>query len=257
MQIAALGLDLGSTTMKLAGVDCNGELVWHVIEPTDPLMEAQVRRIKGEVPADAVAGSVDDLPLVATGYGRKLVDKAKKKVTEITCHAKGVFRSVGHGSTLIDIGGQDSKVIVISEDGTVGGFAMNDKCAAGTGRFLEVVAGRMRLTLSQLSETALAGTEEASISSTCTVFAESEIVSLLARGESVERIVRGLHRSLIQRVAALARGAGVKPPLMLSGGVAQSAAVRAMLAEARAHDVVVPERPQLMGAYGAALLALG
>ena len=253
-EIAALGLDLGSTTMKLAGVDPGGELVWHAIEPTEPLMEAQVRKMKGGVPAK---GPVEDLPLVATGYGRKLVDKANKKVTEITCHAKGVFRSFGHGGTLIDIGGQDSKVIVISETGSIGGFVMNDKCAAGTGRFLEVVAGRMRLTLSQLSETALAGTEEASISSTCTVFAESEIVSLLARGESVERIVRGLHRSLIQRVAALARGAGVKPPLMLSGGVAQSAAVRAMLAEARAHDVVVPERPQLMGAYGAALLALG
>jgi len=252
--IKAFGIDAGSTTTKLVGVDSEGALAWHLLEPTDPQMEAQAERL---IEAAAVrAGSLDGVPVVATGYGRDLVRGADRKVTEITCHGRGVFTAMGRGGTLIDIGGQDSKIIIIGDGGKVSNFAMNDKCAAGTGRFLEVVAGRLRLSLEDFSAAALSCTEEVAISNTCTVFAESEIISLIARGSAVEQIVRGLHRSLVKRVAALARGAGITPPVMLSGGVARSEAIRTILAEQLGQQVLLPDQPQLMGAYGAALIAL-
>jgi predicted CoA-substrate-specific enzyme activase len=249
--IAALGLDVGSATTKLVGVDASGARVVDAVEETDPHIEAQTARLLGAVGAPA------GVPLVATGYGRKLASGGGRKVTEITCHGAGVFAALGRAGTLVDIGGQDSKVIVIDASGKVVDFAMNDKCAAGTGRFLESTAARLRLPIAEMSAAALAATAEVPISSTCTVFAESELVSLIARGAELPRIVRGLHRALVRRVAALAKAANARPPFFLSGGVARSEAVRALLAEELGAEVVVPEAPQLMGAYGAALLALG
>ncbi len=184
------------------------------------------------------------------------MDGATRKVTEITCHARGVFKRTGHGGTLVDIGGQDSKVIVIGKSGQVENFAMNDKCAAGTGRFLEVSASRLNFSLDDFGQAALGAKGEVSISSTCTVFAESEVIGLIAQGGDVDEIVRGLFRSLLRRVSALARGAGITPPVMLSGGVAKSAAVQKLLSEELGQDIVVPPEPQMMGAYGAALIAL-
>jgi len=208
-EIAALGIDAGSTTTKIVGVTFSGTLDWHHLEPTDPAVEGQVKRFL-EI-ARRETGSAG-LPLVSTGYGRNLVQPADRRVTEITCHARGIFREMGHGGTLIDIGGQDTKIIIIDQDGNVKNFVMNDKCAAGTGRFLEVVAGRLRIPLEAMGDAALSSPDEASISSTCTVFAESEIVSLIARGHPAEPIVRGLHRSLVRRISALAKTAGLTPP---------------------------------------------
>jgi (R)-2-hydroxyacyl-CoA dehydratese activating ATPase len=253
-KIAALGLDAGSTTVKLVAVDAAGELVAHRLEDTDPQLKRQMARLVESVRRELDAAAA---PLVATGYGRNLVEGADKVVTEITCHAKGVFRRVGHGGTLIDIGGQDSKVIVIGERGKVVSFGMNDKCAAGTGRFLEVSASRLKYSMDAFSHAALGAQGEVAISSTCTVFAESEMISLIAQGGEVDEIVRGLHRSLVRRIAALARGAGIQPPLMLSGGVAKNAAVRRFLSEELGAEILVPPEPQLMGAYGAALIGLG
>ena len=247
--VKALGIDAGSTTTKIAGVDEKGKLVWHLLEPTEPRIEEQTARLADQAPKG--------LPLVSTGYGRNLAKRASRQVTEITCHAKGAFAALGHGGTLIDIGGQDSKVIVIAPDGQVKNFMMNDKCAAGTGRFLEVSAARLKVELEEMGRVALQSKDEVSISSTCTVFAESEIVSLLARGHKTETILRGLHRSLIKRIASLAKSAGLTPPLMLSGGVAKNPAVARILEEELGHPVELPEYPQLMGAYGAALIALG
>ncbi len=250
--IAAIGIDAGSTTTKIVGVDKNGELEWHLLEPTHPRMEDQTTRLV----ATATELARGPVQVVATGYGRKLVKAADRHVTEISCHARGVYRALGHGGTLVDIGGQDAKVILIDSNGGVANFAMNDRCAAGTGRFLEVVANRLQLDLEAFAAAAVCGTEEEPISSTCTVFAESEIISLLARGASLEPVVRGLHRSLIGRISSLARGAGLRPPVMLSGGVARSPAVRQFLGEELDFEVLVPPHPQLMGAYGAALIAL-
>ncbi len=252
-EVSALGIDAGSTTFKLVAVDGHGNILWHMLEPSQPRLEEQARRVLQE--ASAKAGrELEQGIMVATGYGRNLVP-AGRRVTEITCHARGVFTATGHGGTLVDIGGQDSKVIVIGSDGRVTNFVMNDKCAAGTGRFLEVTAARLEIGLDQLGRVALDSKGETSISSTCTVFAESEIVSQIARGHPIENIVRGLVRSLIRRVAALARSAGITQPLMLSGGVARNPAVKDFLAEELGRPVELPDHPQLMGAYGAALLA--
>jgi len=251
--IRALGLDAGSTTTKIVGVDEHGALIWHRLDRTDPKADEQLSAML----ADGRAEAGDSVPVVATGYGRKLVTGADRTVTEITCHARGVFRALGHGGTLVDIGGQDSKVIRIGERGAVLDFAMNDKCAAGTGRFFENVAYRLRIDLDELDEYALSTTHEIPISSTCTVFAESEIISLLARGTELAPILRGVHRSLVRRVAAMARTTGATGDIFLSGGVARNRAVQQMLAEELGADhVTVPDHAQLMGACGAALTAL-
>ncbi|MFQ6033411.1 MAG: acyl-CoA dehydratase activase [Candidatus Bipolaricaulia bacterium] len=254
MEIAALGIDVGSTTVKLVGVDRGGEMVWHHLEGAEPRAEEQVERFLKRIKEET--GLPQGVPLVATGYGRGLVHRAERKVTEITCHARGIYRELERGGTLVDIGGQDSKVIVIGADGRVVDFAMNDKCAAGTGRFLENTAGRLRVPLEQMGDVALSVAEEVSISSTCTVFAESEIVSLIAHGVALEPILRGLHRSLIKRIVAMIRSVGSAPPLMLSGGVVKNPAIRRMLEEEMGERAIIPRYPQLMGAYGAALIAL-
>jgi predicted CoA-substrate-specific enzyme activase len=253
--IRALGIDVGSTTVKIVGIDIDGGLVWHILEPAEPGAEAQIERLLAM--ARQAGGSPRDLPLVATGYGRSLVPLAARKVTEITCHARGIYRELQHGGTLVDIGGQDSKVIAIGAKGDVVDFAMNDKCAAGTGRFLENTANRIGVPLERMGGIALAATEEVPISSTCTVFAESEVISLIAHGVAIGPILRGLHRSLIKRISAMIRSVGLVPPLMLSGGVVRNEAVPRMLGEEVGQEVIVPRYPQLMGAYGAALIALG
>lgn len=253
MSVAAIGIDAGSTTTKLVAVDAVGTSLWHLLEDTDPRMEVQTRRL---VAAARERAGDAATPVVATGYGRKLVAGATRRVTEITCHARGVFWALGHGGTLVDIGGQDAKVIVIGPAGDVVSFAMNDKCAAGTGRFLEVVAGRLKVGLDALPRLALAGAAEVPISSTCTVFAESEMISKLAHGEPLEAVVRGLVRALVRRVASMARANGLVAPVMLSGGVARSEAMRRLLGEELGQPVEIPDTPQLMGAYGAALTAL-
>lgn len=247
----AFGIDVGSATTKLVAVDASGRIVWHALEPTEPRIEDQVQRLWTSAPE-----AERRMTLVATGYGRKLVRPAARAVTEVTCHARGVYRALGHGGTLVDIGGQDSKVICIGPAGEVVDFAMNDKCAAGTGRFLENTAQRLGVALERLGETCLSAQDEVTITNTCTVFAESEIVSLLAHGVAVGPILKGVHRSLIRRMVAMIRSVGLTPPLMLSGGVVLNPAIARMLEEETGAPVVVPPQPQLMGAYGAALTAL-
>lgn len=252
--LAAVGIDAGSTTTKVVGVSADGALIGWRLESAHPCVEEQVARMLGDL--RSALGACNDGPTVATGYGRKLVTMATKSVTEISCHARGVYACLKTAGTLVDIGGQDSKVIRIGAGGKAVDFSMNDKCAAGTGRFLENTAARLALPLDEFARRALAAADEAAISSTCTVFAESEIISLIARGTALDAIVRGLHRSMIARIATMIYHVGLVAPLMLSGGVARNPAVRALLAEATGEDVIVPEQPQLMGAYGAALLAL-
>ncbi|MFO8164666.1 MAG: acyl-CoA dehydratase activase [Thermodesulfobacteriota bacterium] len=253
--LAALGIDVGSTTVKIVAVDSDGVILWHYIEPAAPRVDRQVNDFLEMV--SRKFGNVSDIPLVATGYGRKLVPMASKQTTEITCHARGVYKQLRHSGTLVDIGGQDSKVIIISSSGQVEDFTMNDKCAAGTGRFLENTAGRLHVDVDKMGTVALSVQEEAHISSTCTVFAESEIISKIANGVAVEAILKGLHRSLIFRIVAMIRSLGLIPPLILSGGVVKNPAIRYMLSEETGESVILPELPQLMGAYGAALIALG
>jgi predicted CoA-substrate-specific enzyme activase len=252
-EAVAVGIDAGSTTCKLVAIDAAGEVVVSRLEPASPRLEEQAADMLQALLAGL--GEAGGLPAVATGYGRRLVQGAARRVTEITCHARGVFRALGHGGTLVDLGGQDSKVIRIGGDGRPLDFAMNDKCAAGTGRFLEHTASRLGVEITELGDRALAALQEEPITSTCTVFAESEIISLIARGADLDAIIRGLHRSLVGRIVAMVRSVGLDPPLILSGGVALNRGVQEMIGEATGERVVLPPLPQLMGAYGAALIA--
>jgi len=254
IQIAGIGIDAGSTTCKLVAVNAAGDILAFRLEQAEPRIEVQVEEMLKWLRSRH--GAAQGLPCVATGYGRKLVRCADRQVTEITCHARGVFHDLQSSGTLVDIGGQDSKVIRIGDDGRPVDFVMNDKCAAGTGRFLEYTAGRLGVEIGSLGESVLANGAEEQITSTCTVFAESEIISLIAHGAEVDAILRGLHRSLVGRIVAMIHSVGWTPPLMLSGGVALNTAVRMMIGEALGEPVTVPNEPQLTGAYGAALLAI-
>ena len=202
--------------------------------------------------ADVARGKIDGI--VATGYGRNAVRFADTTITEITCHAQGVYHLTPEARTIIEIGGQDSKFIALEDSGRVRDFAMNDRCAAGSGRFLEVVAERLRVDLSTLGELSRNSQQPAIISNMCVVFAETEIVGLLAEGVPAANIAAGVQNAIALRVAALA-GRSVPPPLCFTGGVAlQSGMVRA-LETALSCAVFVSPLPQYTGALGAAILA--
>ncbi len=248
-EASAIGVDVGSTAVKVVAVDAAGALLARRLEPTDPRIDRQVGRLLAEVRAEV--GS--DLPLAATGYGRKRVPGARV-FTEITCHARGAFARARRPALLVDMGGQDTKVIRLGPGGEVVDFAMNDRCAAGTGRFLEVILGRLQVPLEGLAERVARTSRAVPISNTCTVFAESEVISLVAAGEPLDGIVKGLHAALASRVAALARPREGDEVLM-SGGVALNGAMVAALAEALGRPVQVLPEPQLVGALGAALSA--
>ena len=197
-----------------------------------------------------------DVYVMSTGYGRNTIDIADDRVTEITAHAKGAQYFFPDAHSVIDIGGQDSKAIVMStKTGNVVDFQMNDKCAAGTGRFLEVMAHALEVPIDQFGDLALRSNKPASISSTCTVFAESEVISLFARGASKEDIASGIHKSIARRVAGMAKRIGVGPKLVFCGGVAKNPAVKKYLEVELGYEIVKPEFPQLTGAIGAALIA--
>jgi predicted CoA-substrate-specific enzyme activase len=194
--------------------------------------------------------------IVATGYGRISAPYANRTVTEITCHGKGAHFLHPKTRTIIDMGGQDCKAIRLDEDGNVNDFAMNDKCAAGTGRFLEVMAATFKVGLEELGPMALRAKEILPVSSTCTVFAESETVSLLARGENPDSIIKGIHHAIANRVAGMFSRVGVESDVFFSGGVAKNVGMKAALEEVLNARIVDPEYdPQLVGALGAAVLA--
>jgi len=192
--------------------------------------------------------------VVATGYGRNAIRFASTTITEITCHARGVHHLAPDARTIIEIGGQDSKVITLEEGGRVRDFAMNDRCAAGTGRFLEMVASRLDMNWEKLSALALQSRQPALISNVCAVFAETEIIGLLASGKPLPDVVAGVQNAVATRVATLA-GRVVASPVYFTGGVALQPGMARALAEVLARPVYVVLQPQFTGALGAAVLA--
>ena len=247
-----IGVDIGSTATKVAVVDASGELVRTELMPTgfssvDAAKRARAAMIQRDSPF--VSSRV-----VATGYGRVAVPYADKVVTEITCHGRGAARLFGLDGTVIDVGGQDTKVIRL-RGGRVFKFVMNDKCAAGTGRFLEVMADRLGVSHDELSALARAG-EPTQISSMCTVFAESEVISLVGRGEPRENIARGVVESVVGRVAALVGSAGGTAPYYLTGGLCDNEYVVERLGEKLGAPVTTRPEARYAGALGAALMAL-
>jgi len=248
------GIDVGSLTAEVVLLE-RGEVMHYVIMPTGANSKTAAEKAI-DTALEAVDLKRSDLEfVVATGYGRISIDFADKRITEITCHGRGAFFLNPAVRTVIDIGGQDSKVISLNEKGKVLDFAMNDKCAAGTGRFLEVMAQALEVELAGLADLSRQAQNMVSISSMCTVFAESEVVSLIARGLPREDIARGLHQSIADRTAGMVHRIGLEEALMITGGVAKNAAVVEALNEKLKTDIIVPEEPQIAGALGAALLA--
>ena len=249
-----MGIDIGSLATKIVLIN-NGNLLDYRTERST----FDFKRIGHELFNDLLKKNdlkKSDVFIMSTGYGRNTIDIADDRITEITAHAKGAQYFLPDTRSVIDIGGQDSKAIVISrKTRNVIDFQMNDKCAAGTGRFLEVMAHALEVPIEQMGDLSLRSNNPASISSTCTVFAESEVISLFARGTSKQDIASGIHKSIARRVAGMAKRIGVEPKLVFCGGVAKNMAVKRYLEVELGYEIEVPKYPQLTGAIGAALIA--
>ena len=247
------GIDIGSITAK-AVLLAGNEIAAARVRFTGYNAKKAGRAVYDEVLAEAGIVKERVSAVVSTGYGRNAVDFADKAITEISCHGAGAWFVNPAVRFVIDVGGQDSKVIRLNENGKVADFAMNDKCAAGTGRFLEVMARAMEVDLDDFGELALSG-EPARISSICTVFAESEVISLIAAGEGRENIVSGIHEAAASRISAMARRVGVVVPVMMTGGVAKNKGMVMALENKLGASLSVSPYAQVNGALGAALLA--
>ena len=248
------GIDIGSLSTEVVILK-KEEMLAQVIIPTGANSKLAAEKAMKEA-LEKSGLSFNELGyIVATGYGRVSVPFANKKVTEISCHGKGAFFLHPGVRTVIDIGGQDSKVIRLSPQGKVIDFVMNEKCAAGTGRFLEVMAHALETDLEEMSRPSAPSVKTANISSMCTVFAESEVVSLVAEGHPREEIIKGIIYSVVERTISLARRVGVEEELMMTGGVAKNIALREALEKSLGIKITVPDEPQAAGALGAALLA--
>ncbi|MBE0569087.1 MAG: 2-hydroxyglutaryl-CoA dehydratase [Deltaproteobacteria bacterium] len=250
------GIDVGSLSTDVVLLDAGRRIAGSAIVATGASIRRAAREALDAALSAAGASAGDIVFTVATGYGRDRVESAEQRITEITCHAKGALHLFPGTLTVLDIGGQDSKVIRLGHDGKVADFAMNDKCAAGTGRFLEVMARTLEMDLEQLGERSLHASRPLQVSSTCTVFAESEVISLIASGAAPNDIAWAIHVAISERIAALAERIGVASPAVMTGGVAKNPAARRALEDRFRLKFLVPEEPQLAGALGAALFAL-
>ncbi|OGP90768.1 MAG: 2-hydroxyglutaryl-CoA dehydratase [Deltaproteobacteria bacterium RBG_19FT_COMBO_43_11] len=253
-----LGVDLGSLSCDAVLLDHSGKVLATSVVPTGARNRDAIARATQEVLKVAGISEREIKATVSTGYGRDRVEGRLSAVTEITCHARGVEALLPGTQVLVDIGGQDSKAIRLDGKGRVLEFAMNDKCAAGTGRFLEAMARALEVDIEELCELDRGASKNLTLSSMCTVFAESEVVSLIAEGAEVKEIVAGLNRAIAYRVATLVKR--VAPELgglkvAMSGGVARNQGVVRALASTLKSEVSVPLKPDTIGALGAALFA--
>ena len=249
------GIDSGSTSTDVVILNRDREIVTDIILPTGAGAAIGAERALEEALKHAGLERNDIDALVTTGYGRTAIEQGDKSITEITCHARGAHYLDPEVRTVIDIGGQDSKVIRLNEDGSVANFVMNDKCAAGTGRFLEMMARTMEMSLDEMSVTGLEYGEDITISSMCTVFAESEVVSLIAQNKATDDIVHGLNKAVAAKTASLAKRVGGAEKYMMTGGVSKNKGLVKTLEERLGTELVISDKAQLCGALGAALFA--
>ena len=250
------GIDSGSATTDVVILDQDKNIVAKVILPTGAGASNGAQRALEQALQQAGLTEKDLTATVTTGYGRGVIQTGDKSVTEITCHAKGAHFLNPAIRSVIDIGGQDSKAIKVEPDGSVSNFVMNDKCAAGTGRFLEMMARTLEISLEDISTIGLKWKEEITISSMCTVFADSEVVSLVAQNKALPDIVHGLNQSVATRAAALFRRIGGAHPCMMTGGVSRNKGVVGAIEEKIGQPLYIHPDAQLCGALGAALFAL-
>lgn len=249
------GVDSGSTTTNGVLIDGKGRIIFSKTVKTGIRASNTAEGLMQEMTEFSRKNGNQIGKCISTGYGRLLVSSASDKITEISCHARGVFELFPEARGIIDIGGQDSKVIRLNSVGNVEDFAMNDKCAAGTGRFLEVMASALEMDTEKMSSLARKSKKDISISSVCTVFAESEVVSLIGMGERIEDISAGLFKAIAKRVGAMYSRLGSPTPLVFTGGVARNAGVVEAMKMLFKTEILIPDVPDIMGAYGAALFA--
>lgn len=249
-----LGIDIGSSSSKVAILDGDKKLIAKAVvnkgTGTSGVYEALEMAFN-----DADITQEDVLYTIVTGYGRITYNNANKQITEISCHARGATYLMDDVVTIIDIGGQDAKVIRLNKNGTVANFVMNEKCAAGTGRFLEVMARVLGCQIGELSSLAKKADGEVSISSVCTVFAESEVISHLAMGESIENVAKGAHVAIAKRVYGMCNRVGYAPKVIMTGGVALNGSILDALGKELGEEVMRAPYPQMVGAIGAAVFA--
>lgn len=250
-----IGLDIGSTTTKGVIINHRAEVITSYLRLTGASVTNAVQEVIERLLEQGDA-SLNDVPVISTGYGRAMVDSAQRAITEITCHSVGIHHLNPEIKLLIDVGGQDSKVIRIGNDGKPMDFELNDKCSAGTGRFLEVMARVLEVPIEKLGPLALESDNPCSISSTCTVFAESEVIGKIGSGQSPQDIAAGIHQAMASKISTLSRRVGVVEPVAITGGVAKNPAFRHYLAKQLGIELWVPETPQLTGALGAAIMSL-
>lgn len=250
------GIDSGSTSTNMVVLDADGNVRAKSIVRTGAKAQNGALAAWQEVREQLGAAQDEFAAIVATGYGRANIPFATSTVTEITCHARGVAHLHGDARCIIDIGGQDSKVICLDGQGNVENFVMNDKCAAGTGRFLEAMGRTLELSLDEMSAKGDRFDRDITISSMCTVFAESEVISLIADNNTDRDIIHGLNKSIASRTASMAKRAKGEAPFVMTGGVARNKGVVTELSKALGSPLIVPNDPDLCGALGAALFAL-
>lgn len=250
------GVDVGSTQAKAIILDERANVVGDAILDVEMNMGTAAQQVFDQVVASAGLTSEDIAFTVATGYGRYRVTFGDRQVTEISCHARGAIAEFPRTRTVLDIGGQDTKAIRIGDAGEVVDFAMNDKCAAGTGRFLGAASFALEMSLAELGPLALKATAPVKITTTCTVFAESEIIGHLAKGHRPEDVLAGMHYSIATRCASLVRRVGLTPEVTFTGGVSRNAAMVKLLCDVLDTPLNVSARGHFMGAIGAAFYAL-
>jgi predicted CoA-substrate-specific enzyme activase len=248
------GVDIGAATAKAVILD-ESKMVSYAVMPTGPSVPKIAKRVLRKALKEAKIAGHQVSRIVATGYGRISVPFEAETLTEITCHAKGAHHVLPETRLVIDIGGQDSKAIRVDREGNVTDFVMNDKCAAGTGRFLEVIARVLHVEVCDLGRISVKSRRAIAVSSVCTVFAESEVVSLRAEKALLEDIVAGVHRSVAKRILSMVSQVGIDRPIAFTGGVAKNSGIKMALEEVIGEELLVPQEPQIIGALGAALFA--
>ncbi len=247
------GIDLGSTMTKVVIVDSSEKVRARVASHTGAEHRRLANRVMEEALSQASLPFVKIAYVVATGYGRINVPFADRQITELTCHARGVASFFPSVHTALDIGGQDAKGMKI-KDGKLLDFVMNDKCAAGTGRFLEVIAEALGLKLDDLGNLSLKSKNRVTISNTCTVFARQEVITRISEGVPLEDVVAGIHAAVASRAVGMLRRLKIEPDVVFTGGVAKNIGVVKAVEESIGHEVLVPSDPLISGALGAALL---
>lgn len=251
----SIGIDIGSRNTKLVAFDSSTQKIAysdvcdtgvHPLKTVEHLLQETIDTLH--------IRHKDIIKTYTTGYGRKLYP-SDKAVSEISCHARGVQFFCPQAGAIIDIGGQDSKIISLDEKGHILDFVMNDKCAAGTGRFLEMVALRLGVGCDELSNLASGSNQSLHLNNTCVVFAESEIVGLIAEGKSPSDIARAIHLSIAERITAQLNQLKWQPPLVFTGGVALNKDLGNILSQLNGVEIIIPAHPEITGALGAAIIA--